>query len=138
MGKDVEERKFVGGSVVGVFVAGLFVRYPEESIIVGRKVEDPIVSEGGIEVASIEEEGRELIFEVGKDVDEGKVVGSFVVDRWVVEKSEGEEVVTDDKVVCAIKDEVSTTESIIVGRKVEDPIVSEGGIEVASIEEEGR
>ena len=92
VGEDVEERKFVGGSMIG-----LFVRYPE-AIIVGRTVEDLIVSEGVIEVASIEE-GRELIFEVGKDVDDRKVVGSFVFGCRVVEKSEGGEVVKDDNVV---------------------------------------
>ena len=71
---------------------------PTETIV-RSTVEDAIVSEDG--VVSIEEEGKELIFEVGKDVVEKEVVGSFVVDFWVVGRSEGgEEVVKGDKVVC--------------------------------------
>ena len=98
MEKDVEERKFVGGGVVETEEVSLTV-----VIAVGKKVEVVGVSEDDIEVVSIEEEGRETIFEVEKDVEERKVVGSFVNGCRVVETKEGEEVVKDGKVVCGIK-----------------------------------
>ena len=50
---------------------------PTETIF-RSTVEGAIVSEDGVEVVSIEE-GKELIFEVGKDVVEKELVGSFVV-----------------------------------------------------------
>ena len=72
MGKDVEERKVVGRAVTIEEIS------KTEPILVGSKVNGSIVIEGGIEVVSIEEEGREAVFKVGKDVEERKVVGSFV------------------------------------------------------------
>ena len=78
------------------------------------------MSEGDIEVVSIEE-GRELIFEVGKVVEERKVVGAFVVDCCVVGRNEeGEEVVKDDKVVCGRK---------VDGRRDEGGEVIEGQLQ---------
>ena len=41
-----------------------------EPIIVGKTVDGSALSEVGIEVVSIEEECRKLIFEVGKDDEE--------------------------------------------------------------------
>ena len=94
MEKDVELAKLVVGRVVSIEEVS-----PTEPIIVGRIVEGATVSEVGMEVVSIEE-GRETIFEVEKDVMGRNVVGAFVVDCWVVRRSEeGEEVVKDGEVV---------------------------------------
>ena len=74
MVKDVEERKVVGAFVVNRFVAIEEVS-ATEPIVVGRTFEGAYVIEDGIEVVSIEEEGRE----VWEDVEERKVVGIVVV-----------------------------------------------------------
>ena len=72
----------MGRGVVGAFVIDeRLVAIEEvsttESIIVGNTVEGSI--EDAIEVVSIEEEARELIFEVGRDVEGRGVDGLFVV-----------------------------------------------------------
>ena len=66
MGGNDEEGKIV----VGVSTT--------ESIIVGSAVEGIVVGDA-IEVVSIEEEGREAIFEVEKDLEERNVDGSLFV-----------------------------------------------------------